>query len=355
MSENEQGGDRTEAPSGRRSEQAYQEGNVAVSRDVISAACLAAGSLALFFLGAGLLDSLVKLVAATLARLSQPEARDLLPQLIPPSVRGFAICAAVAVAGALATLAQTRFGFWPELALPRFDRVFSGARFSRMLNKEMLADLGLVLVKIVTLILVLWWALAGEFVTLPRMLYLGPDGLMASIFDPLGRALVKALTVLLVIAGADLAVTRFRHRGRLKMTKDELKREAREEDGDPFIRSRRRRKHRELVKGRIAVEVPRADVVVVNPTHFAVALRYRPGEDRAPRVTAKGQGEHAERIRELARAHGIPVVENVALARLLYRRVKVGRAVPTETFKAVAAVLAFVYRALGRAPSEAHP
>jgi flagellar biosynthesis protein FlhB len=208
--------------------------------------------------------------------------------------------------------------------------------------------MGLVLVKIVTLSLALWWALADEFVTLPRMLTTGADGLLTSTFAPVGRALVKALTVMAVLAGADLALTRFRHRRRLRMSKDEIKREMRDEDGDPAFRARRRRKYRELVKGRIAVEVPRADVVVVNPTHFAVALRYRAAEDRAPRVTAKGQGVHAERIRELAREHGVPIVENVPLARLLYKRVRIGRSVPVETFKAVAAILAFVYRALGR-------
>ena len=169
------------------------------------------------------------------------------------------------------------------------------------------------------------------------------------------RALVKALTALVFIAGADLALKRFRLAGKLKMTKEELKREHKEEEGDPLIRSRRRRQHREIARGRVAAEVPRADVVVVNPTHIAVALRYRPGEDRAPRVTAKGKGEQAENIRDLARENGIPIVENIPLARLLYKRVKVGRTIPAETFKAVAAILAFVYRALGRTSGQRGP
>ena len=120
-----------------------------------------------------------------------------------------------------------------------------------------------------------------------------------------------------------------------------------------MIRARRRRKHRELAKGQAKVEVPRADALVVNPTHIAIALRYRPGEDAAPRVTAKGKGQLAEIMRDLARMHGVPIVEDIALARLLYRRVKVGRSVPMETFKAVAAILAYVYRVLGRNPMRA--
>ncbi len=136
------------------------------------------------------------------------------------------------------------------------------------------------------------------------------------------------------------------------MTKQELKREMKEDDGDPMLRSRRRRRHRELARGRARVEVPRADALVVNPTHVAVALRYRRDEGRAPRVTAKGKGVLAELMRELARENGVPIVQDVPLARLLYRKVKVGGEVPAQTYKAVAAVLAFVYRLGGRAGTE---
>jgi flagellar biosynthetic protein FlhB len=348
MSE-EGAGDRTEAPSPRRSQQAYDDGNVPVSRDAVAFAGLLAAVLAMQALGKGLLDGLTRLVFSTFDRLGTGTAGDMLALIKGPAIAGGAICLAAAAACALVSLAQTRFGFWTELALPRLDRVFSGGRIARLLKGEMWVDMGVVLVKFVALGLALYWALADEFVTLPRMLTAGADGLLANTFAPISRALVKALTVMGVLAGADLALTRFRHRRRLRMSKEEIKREMRDEDGDPVFRSRRRRKYRELVKGRIAVEVPRADVVVVNPTHFAVALRYRASEDRAPRVTAKGQGVHAERIRELAREHGVPIVENIPLARLLYKRVKIGRAVPVETFKAVAAILAFVYRALGRA------
>ena len=94
--------------------------------------------------------------------------------------------------------------------------------------------------------------------------------------------------------------------------------------------------------------MPRADALIVNPTHVAIAIRYRPGESAAPRVTAKGKGQLAEYMRDLARENGIPIVENIALARLLYRRVKIGRSVPAETYKAIAAILAYVYRITGR-------
>ena len=105
------------------------------------------------------------------------------------------------------------------------------------------------------------------------------------------------------------------------------------------------------MKGQAKVEVPRADAVIVNPTHVAVAVRYRRDEGKAPRVTAKGKGELAEHMRELARSNGVPIVQDIPLARALHRRVKVGREVPADLFKGVAAVLAFVYRVTGRLPA----
>jgi flagellar biosynthesis protein FlhB len=259
---------------------------------------------------------------------------------------GACVAAAVAAAGALAV--QTQGGFWPQLAIPDFKRVFGSGRMGRLFKSDMPIDLGIALVKILTLVQALWSAFRDDFMTLPLLLHAETSAQLTALFHPLTAGMAKILAALAFVAGVELAVTRLRFNKKQKMTKAEARREHREEDGDPMIRSRRKRRHRELIKGRIATEVPRADVLVVNPTHIAVAIRYRAGEDRAPRVTAKGKGLLAELMRDLARQSGIPIIEDIALARLLYRRVKVGRAVPVETFKAVAAVLAFVYRVLGR-------
>jgi flagellar biosynthesis protein FlhB len=172
----------------------------------------------------------------------------------------------------------------------------------------------------------------------------------------LARTGVRLLAVAAILAGLELALTRWRFLRKMKMTKEEARREAREDEGDPLVRSRRKKRHRELARGVAAVEVPRADALIVNPTHVAVAIRYRRDEGRAPRVTAKGKGALAEYMRELARSHGVPIVQDVPLARLLHRKVKVGRAIPAATYKAVAAVLAYVYRITGRgAGREARP
>jgi flagellar biosynthetic protein FlhB len=129
------------------------------------------------------------------------------------------------------------------------------------------------------------------------------------------------------------------------MTREEHKRENIEQEGQPQVKARRRQMHRQLTLNRIIDVVPQADVLVTNPTHLAVALRYRPGQDKAPLVTAKGADEMAALMRRLARKHGVAVVENKPLARTLWRRVKVGQAVPRSMFQAVAEVLARVFKA----------
>ena len=340
--------DQTEQASNRRLQQAWEEGNIPVSRDVAMWAALLAGLASLTALGPALRDALVNLVWASADGLAQATPGRLMPFLARPLLITLAVAASVALGASVAMAAQTRLGTWAHLALPDMSRVLGGGRLGRLFRKEMLVDLLLTGVKVVTLVYAVWSAFHDDFLTLPRMLQQSAATQLQSTFAPLAHGFVRILAALGLLAGLDLAVTRYRYHQRMKMTKEEAKRDYREEEGDPMIRSRRRRRHRELAKGHARVEVPRADALVVNPTHVAVAIRYRPGEDAAPRVTAKGKGRLAEIMRELARENGIPIIEDIALARLLYRRVKVGRSVPAETYRAVAAILAFVYRVLNR-------
>jgi flagellar biosynthesis protein FlhB len=340
--------DQTEQASSRRLQQAWEEGNVPISRDVATWAALLAGLGALTAVGPPLREALVNLMWAAGDGLAQAKLARLVPFLSRPFLYVMAVVAAASLGATVALAAQTRLGSWGNLALPDLSRVFSSSRLSRLFHKEALIDLLVTAVKVVTLIYSVWSAFRDDFLTLPRMLHQSSAMQLQNTFAPLAHGFVRILAALGLLAGLDLALTRYRYSQRMKMTKDEAKRDHRDEEGDPLIRSRRRRRHHELAKGRARVEVPRADALVVNPTHVAVAIRYRPGEDAAPRVTAKGKGRLAEIMRELAREHGIPIIEDIPLARLLYRRVKVGRAVPAETYRAVAAILAFVYRVLGR-------
>ncbi len=353
MSDDTEQDEKTERASERRLQAAHENGDIAVSRDVGMLATLGAGGAVLTLVGRGLQDALTNLVHASAEGLGNPSADRLVPYLSRPTLITLIVPTAVAMAVVLAFGTQTRLGLWPELTFPDFTRVFSAGRLKRLFKKDMFIDLGVALVKVLTLGWALWSAFGATFLSLPRMLFMSPAMQVEATYHPLAAGLAKILTTVAVLAGVDFALTRYRYQQRMKMSKDEAKRDHREESGDPMIRARRRRKHRELAKGLVKVEVPRADALVVNPTHIAIAIRYRPGEDQAPRVTAKGKGQLAEIMRDLAREHGIPIVEDIPLARLLYRRVKVGRCVPMETFKAVAAILAYVYRVLGRSPLRA--
>ena len=349
--------DKTESPSARRMNEAQGKGQIPIGKEINAVAGFAAGTLALMSVGGGLRDSLIKLVAATVEGLSSPTPplRHLFPLMQRPLALALSACAAAGAAGAAVYLFQTKGQIWIDRAIPDLGRVFSlgGGKIGRLFSRQLWADLGLSVVKLLTVGWAVWTSLRDEFMTLPTLLFARPDVQFGRLFSPLAASAVKVLTVMAFWAGADIALTRWRYIRQMKMTKSEARRDAKEDDGDPGTRNRRRKKLRELIRGIARAEVPRADALVVNPTHIAIAIRYRAAEDKAPRVTAKGKGEIAEMMRDLARENGIPIVENIPLARLLYKRVKVGRSVPAETFKAVAAILAYVYRVTRRQPAAA--
>ena len=349
--------DKTEAPSARRLNEALEKGQVPLGREINAVAGFAVGTFALMSIGGSLRDSLIHLVAAAAGGLSSPNPSisALIPLMHRPLGLAFMACGAAAGAGAAAYLFQTKGQIWIDRVMPDIGRVFSGGggKLSRLFSRQVWADLGISLVKLMTVVWAVWTSLRAEFLTLPGLLLARPDAQFTHLFSPLAASAVKVLTVMALWAGVDIALTRWRFNKQMKMTKSEARRDAKEDDGDPGMKSRRRKKLRELIRGIARAEVPRADALVVNPTHIAIAIRYRADEDKAPRVTAKGKGAVAEMMRDLARENGIPIVENIPLARLLYKRVKVGRSVPAETYKAVAAILAYVYRVTRRQQSAA--
>jgi flagellar biosynthesis protein FlhB len=339
--------DKTEQASERRLERAREDGEIPMGRDLVAAAAVLGGVAAAVWLAVPLRDALVSLTREGLSAVANRGVHAGSGAALRVALLGLAVCGAAALAAAIGGLVQTQGGFWPELALPDFKRL-SGGRLARLVTLETLTDLGVAALKIAAISAAIWSIWRASFVALGSLQGAPAATLLdASVgwFVPLAKRLSVAM---LAIAGVDLAVNRLRFSKRMKMTREETKREQREEEGDPLLRSRRRRRHRELSRGRVALEVPKADALLVNPTHVAVAIRYRKDEGGGPRVTAKGKGKLAEIMRDIARENGIPIVENVTLARLLYKRVRVGREIPAETYRAVAAVLAFVYRLSAR-------
>lgn len=344
---------RTEGPSPRRMAQAQEQGDIPIGRDVAPVAGLAATTLALVVAAPALRDSLSTLFGDVVGAVDRAPFGDLPRLLVRPVALTLAVCLAAAGGALAATVAQTKGQFWTAKIGLDPSRLWHGVAAARLFTKDFLVDLGLALVKVVAIGLAAWLAVRDDFVTLPRMLGADPAAELNWIFGLVARAAKPVLLVVIAIAGIDLAVVRFRFLEKMKMTKEEAKREWKEEDGDPTARGKRKKRHKEIVSAAVRREIPRADALVVNPTHIAIAIRYRRDEGGAPRVIAKGKGKLAEHMRELAREHGIPIVEDIPLARLLYRKVKVGREVPAATYKAVAAILAFVYRVTGRSPGSA--
>jgi len=345
----ESSSDRTETASARRLEKAREQGDVAISKELTLLAGLAGGSAVLgsqvaaagsapavwfaSMLRHGNMDTGVAMWAAagTILRTALPTA----------------IGSTLAVVGA--TLLQTGFLLRIAALQPDFSRISPMKGVKRMLSPETLMQAGKSLVKLAVLSFALWLALR-------RML----PGLAVAARWPtayLGHRLVaEAWRLLLLLAGAQLAIgladlffVRLRHAAKLRMTRQEQRDEHKEQEGNPLAKQRLRQIARIRAKRRMMAAVRTATVVVTNPTHYAVALTYARGARSAPRVVAKGIDEIADRIRLEAREHHIPMVANPPLARALYR-VELDTEIPVEHFKAVAEIVAYIWRLRPRPP-----
>jgi flagellar biosynthetic protein FlhB len=187
-------------------------------------------------------------------------------------------------------------------------------------------------------------AYSAVLTQLPRLVFLQPAEISANVGSLVYGFAMKTGVLLLIVGAADYYWTRRKIEQSIRMTKQEVRDEARNAEGNPEVRYKIRRKQRELALRSMMAEVPKADVIVTNPTHYAVALRYKADTMAAPTVVAKGKGYVALRIREIAEQNNVPLMENKPLARALFKTVEVGKQIPVELFKAVAEVLAYVYR-----------
>nr|MBO6295472.1 EscU/YscU/HrcU family type III secretion system export apparatus switch protein [Schwartzia sp. (in: firmicutes)] len=214
--------------------------------------------------------------------------------------------------------------------------------FGRIFSKRSLVELIKSLFKILIIGLFLYENLKDEILQMPKLLYLDLSASMALIADIIFMMAFKICAIFFALAILDYMYQRWDHNEQLKMTKQEVKEEFKQMEGDPQIKGKIKQKQREMAMSRMMREVPKADVIVTNPTHFAVALRYAEGM-RAPQVIAKGQDLVALKIKDVAREAGVVIVEDKPLARALYASVEIGETVPPELYKAVAEVLAYVY------------
>ncbi len=351
----EESGDKeqkTENASDRRLQQAFDEGDIALSKEVASTGAFVLGVGVLVSLGLSLEYRLSRMVTETMMLAPSAPFSSLPSMLAPVLAPLFGILGAIAAGGIILTVIQTRGHLWGDKVVPDMTRVFNLERLTHIVSKDFLVDLAVSLVKVVAVMWMCWSVLRADFLTLGKLMQAGPGDQLEGIFSGLWRIAIRAIGIFIVFAGADFALTRFRYRKRHMMTKDEIKREMREDEGDPHIKGARKRRHRELVRQNALAETKRADAIIVNPTHIAIAIRYRKDEGAAPKVLAKGKGVLAEAMRDQARSNAIPIVQDIPLARLLYKRVKVGGEVPADTYKAVAAILALVFKMTGRSVAD---
>ncbi len=261
-----------------------------------------------------------------------------------------------AVVLAAALLAPLLIGGWMftmEPAIPDFSRLDPFKGLANLLSWQALAELGKALAKVSLVGLAAYLVLAGQQAETTAYPGMAPLAALTGMGQLVTRDFLVISAVLLVVALADVPLQIWRHARGLRMSAEEVKREARESEGDPQLKARIRQRQREGARRRMMSAVPKADVVVTNPTHYAVALSYQ-SSMRAPRVVAKGRDEVAAKIREIAAEHGVPLLEAPPLARALYAHAEIESEIPAALYNAVAQVLAYVYQlraaVAGRAP-----
>jgi flagellar biosynthetic protein FlhB len=350
MSDTSDAGSRTEQATPRRLQKAREEGSVARAHGVAGTAVLLAGAAALLFGGARMIELLKESLSAGLnpapQHLGDPSSLlAAVEQVARPGL--LAIAPFLLLMMVVAFVADLAIGGWTLSAqplVPDFSRINPLTGFGRLFSHAALAEIVKALVKFTVIAVVASWLMQAR---IRSFLHVAAESWPYAA-DHVGALIAQ---IFLILAGSLVVVTLveapyqiWAHRDQLKMSRQDVRDEMRELDGSPQTRRRIRGLRVKLARMRMMSEVPKADVVIVNPEHYAAALSYREGGMRAPRLVAKGSGLVALRIRELAGEHSVPIVEAPPLARAIHRHVELGDEIPVALYAAVAEVLAYVYR-----------
>jgi flagellar biosynthetic protein FlhB len=351
--------DRTEAPTPHRLHEARQEGQVVRSQEVNSAAILLIGAYLLNGPGRQLGLAIRDLFTTMLAEVpsTQLSSQFLQETFITVMVKVLPslgmILVGLLLTGVVVTLGQTNFLWTSKRVGFDFKRINPLNGLKRIFSMNGLVN---VLKALIKLAFVGW--VAYDFLKSNYISLIGLSGL--SLSDSLGQAFQLGVSLALRIGGsyllvavADYVYQRWDLYRNLKMSKEEIKEEYKRSEGDPILKGRIRAQMRRMARGRMMANVPKATVIVTNPTHLAIAIEYKDGM-QAPRVLAKGAHKTAERISALAREHNIPVVQNIPLARAIFKRIEVDQEISADLYLAMAEVLAYVYRLRGKTPAPAH-
>jgi flagellar biosynthetic protein FlhB len=356
--------DKSEEPTGKRLGEAREKGQVGKSREVDHWFMLLGITLLVFIFGPQMASSLKETLVIYLAQANQiPVDQDALQQLFLHIASKAAITLAPAVAllfvaGIGSGLLQHGFLFSPHRLMPDWSRLSFGAGFQRMFSLGAIVEFAKGTLKLAILSGFCYWLLKGDFDQLEKYIFMDPGQTLALVDKLALKLLAGFLSMLAFIATLDFMYQRFSLMRSLRMTKEEVREEHKQSEGDPLVKGRLRQLRVERARRRMMQAVPKADVVITNPTHFAIALKYDAVTMTAPKLVAKGQDLVAKRIRDLAVEHNVPIVENPPLARALYKTVELDQEVPPEHYKAVAEVIGYVMRlrrGLGGPPPKVSP
>jgi flagellar biosynthetic protein FlhB len=340
----------TEQPTEKRLKDAVEEGNIARTPDIQTVFVLTAAFAVVSFYGreqtetvgsiaVGIFGGLARyqINAASIGDWAGICAKTGLGLALP-------ICVTCMVAGAVAGGLQSQFRTSPKALELKFSRINPAEGFKRVFSMQAWVKLGTDAMKLGIVGIILWQALK-QILTDPLFYTpVAPNRLGTFIAESFSTLLGRCIFALGGIAAINFIYQQRRVKSELMMTKQEVKDENRQQEGDPRLRGIRRQMARRRLQKQMLKAVPTADVVVTNPTHFAVALKYQRGTDKAPIVLAKGERLFAMRIKSIAADHDVPMVENKPVARMLFKYGKVGKPIPAELYKAVAEILAFVYK-----------
>jgi flagellar biosynthetic protein FlhB len=344
--------ERSEPATPKKREEARKKGQVAKSREIPSVLVLLSALSVFYFVGDWMFDQMnivtrEILVQISYWRLSAESAHELMWYLFQKIVLILApLVIGVALAGIIGNMAQVGFLLTGEAMSPKLSKLNPLEGIKRLFSTTSLSELIKSIFKVVIIGSIGYAILRGEMDQIPALVAVD----VHSIMDFVGRVSLKLgyyiCLVLIVLAALDYVFQHWKHERDLRMSKQEIKDEYKQREGDPLIRSRIRSAQREMAMKRMMEAVPKATVIITNPTHLAIAIKYERGLP-APIIVAKGAGHIAERIREIAGRHNIPIIEQKPLARALYKDVEIGGYVPVDLYHAVAEVLAYVYRLKG--------
>ncbi|GAX60032.1 flagellar biosynthetic protein FlhB [Candidatus Scalindua japonica] len=342
--------EKTEAATPKQKKEAIQKGQVAKSQDINSALILLAGVLLLLFLGGSMIFHMKDTMGMVCKNLFYEDFDadtfvSLIMNISMKNLKGvLPILGGFMIVGLIASYSQVGLVFSRKALIPDFKRLnpISGAQ--KLFSKRSLVKTAMALLKLSIMGGIAFISIKNDLEPLMELLSMRTEAIFTSASGLVFGITLKISIILLILALLDFLYQRWQHSKDLMMTKNEVKQEAKQTDGDPMIKARIKNVQREMSRKRMMQAIPEADVVVTNPTHYAVALKYDAATMDAPKVIGKGVDLIALKIREVAAKHDIPIVEDRILARVLYSSIEINSDVPPKLYQAVAKVLSYVYQ-----------